>query len=946
MANQRLNKLTNFLTEHFTALALEVFGEVQSIVESYDEENKRLRSMLRTVIGPEIKLHMIDAGPYVKATTSTSEQPEEPKSSFEFQLSQPGEKSPKEEPFEFEIKWNVEQQHQPGELHTSNVASVVKEDPEQKEEKMDMMHANPVDIHVESCPDNSATSSADEGENEEHSSLSDEASTSSLIIRSTNGASNSKVKNQQNPTTTSTKMDPVVLKVIIDHHSEKLTLSSGIPDTLEQLHKTVKDTFQIHEEFILHYFDEDFGNFFTVYSISDVKPKGSIKVIIIPSIVLSLTSETDNVMDTGNVSDTPSVTSDKFPSQSSSTAVDFQFDGTSSVSEQDIILSPEREFWPKDIEIPFFSVTTETVLFNANQLFLKDGTVLNNTCIKSEILEKLADYMYSYTPYPTGLRVGQVAEALVKKHPCLTEPGSCNGWNGWMYSLKYKMGNYRTKLRKLGFPEVTCNSLSNKRPGERKPAQKVKKARKGEVKYLPHYPLGETAEHQEQQRLKILSELKKQEKTTINQLMSSTFAHRRRDVVSLQLNVKEIKDRWPALFNVSQINAEFKRITTVNLEAKFMYMLDQYIPKLLSIFQAKKGAAGERHRTAMNILLQKPKPVIQKTLLQMPRMIIDKSLILSKDEQMSFLSRLHESYNDFPEDQKPMIAQMNLTADIEMVQCAFGEVPKGSPLSYQFPVPSAKDFIVHDDAPPQPDLPLFSRILEQASDIPTLSAQEQHNLNNMYVSWEQAHNLERSTRGRKQSAKELEKMRLIGRFKEISQLKPGRSNADKLVFKIRHGKPRTFKILSGQGGPEELKLEATREYCRNLCVNLYPCGLVIPPHAPWMGAFPDGVVYDPKEKNIFGLLHTIHVEGNSYTECSFLAFWECGIQLKQSYWHYWHIQGELMVTGMMWCDLLVHSTSDMLVQRIYRDETPIKCLKKKLEEFFYYYYLPQLNDEK
>uniref|UniRef100_A0A1A8UN91 Si:ch211-166e11.5 n=1 Tax=Nothobranchius furzeri TaxID=105023 RepID=A0A1A8UN91_NOTFU len=558
MANQRLNKLTNFLTEHFTALALEVFGEVQSIVESYDEENKRLRSMLRTVIGPEIKLHMIDAGPYVKATTSTSEQPEEPKSSFEFQLSQPGEKSPKEEPFEFEIKWNVEQQHQPGELHTSNVASVVKEDPEQKEEKMDMMHANPVDIHVESCPDNSATSSADEGENEEHSSLSDEASTSSLIIRSTNGASNSKVKNQQNPTTTI--------------------------------------------------------------------------------------------------------------------------------------------------------------------------------------------------------------------------------WN---------------QLRRAAQPKY-----------------------------------------------------------------------------------------------------------------------------------------------------RKPKPVIQKTLLQMPRMIIDKSLILSKDEQMSFLSRLHESYKDFPEDQKPMIAQMNLTADIEMVQCAFGEVPKGSPLSYQFPVPSAKDFIVHDDAPPQPDLPLFSRILEQASDIPTLSAQEQHNLNNMYVSWEQAHNLERSTRGRKQSAKELEKMRLIGRFKEISQLKPGRSNADKLVFKIRHGKPRTFKILSGQGGPEELKLEATREYCRNLCVNLYPCGLVIPPHAPWMGAFPDGVVYDPKEKNVFGLLHTIHVEGNSYTECSFLAFWECGIQLKQSYWHYWHIQGELMVTGMMWCDLLVHSTSDMLVQRIYRDETPIKCLKKKLEEFFYYYYLPQLNDEK
>lgn len=35
-----------------------------------------------------------------------------------------------------------------------------------------------------------------------------------------------------------------------------------------------------------------------------------------------------------------------------------------------------------------------------------------------------------------------------------------------------------------------------------------------------------------------------------------------------------------------------------------MFMLDHYTPKLLAIFQAKKGAAGERHRTEMNILLQ------------------------------------------------------------------------------------------------------------------------------------------------------------------------------------------------------------------------------------------------------------------------------------------------------------------------------------------------------
>lgn len=360
-------------------------------------------------------------------------------------------------------------------------------------------------------------------------------------------------------------MDPVVVKVIIGHHNEKLTLSSGIPHTVEQLHKTVKDTFQIHEEFTLHYLDEDFGDFFTIHSPNEVKHKGTIKVVIIPSVVLTLTSpETDNVEIADDASDTSSSTSKTLPSQSSSGSADYQSDGASSVSSQDtVLLSPDRALWPSKVEIPPFSVAAEAVLRNANEQFSADGTVLNNTWVKSEIMERLADYMYSYTAYPTGLQVAQIAEALVQKYPCLTEPGSRNGWIGWMYSLKYKMGNYRSKLRNLGFPEVTCNSLKNKRPGERKPAQNVKKARKGEVMYLPHYPSGESSEQQEQQRLKILSELKKKDGATISELMSNTFAHRRRDVVSLQLSIKEIKERWPALFDAPQVKKKVSHKCTL-----------------------------------------------------------------------------------------------------------------------------------------------------------------------------------------------------------------------------------------------------------------------------------------------------------------------------------------------------------------------------------------------
>ncbi|KAL7868599.1 hypothetical protein SRHO_G00099830 [Serrasalmus rhombeus] len=286
-------------------------------------------------------------------------------------------------------------------------------------------------------------------------------------------------------------MDPVVVKVIIDHRSEKLTLSSGMPETVEQLHKTVKDTFQIHEEFILHYFDEDFGDFFTIHSTSDVKHKGSIKVVIIPSVVLTLAiPETDSVTDADNVRDTPSVTSQM--SSEPSTSEDSRPDGTSSASSQDtILLSPQKELWPKEIKIPLFTVATEAVLRSANEQFLKDGTVLNNTRVRSEIMEKLADYMYSYTAYPTGL----------------------------------------------------------------------------------------------------------------------------------------------------QVNAEFHRITTVNLESKFMFMLDHYTPKLLAMFQEKKGAVGERHRTEMNILLQSG--TTEKT-----REVVIRCLIDHLGEDVGALIKEFENFED------------------------------------------------------------------------------------------------------------------------------------------------------------------------------------------------------------------------------------------------------------------------------------------------------------
>ncbi|KAL7859962.1 hypothetical protein SRHO_G00151090 [Serrasalmus rhombeus] len=52
----------------------------------------------------------------------------------------------------------------------------------------------------------------------------------------------------------------------------------------------------------------------------------------------------------------------------------------------------------------------------------------------------------------------------------------------------------------------------------------------------------------------------------------------------------------------------------------------------------------------------------------------------------------------------------------------------------------------------------------------------------------------------------------------------------------------------------EMESGAASEYCRILNVNYTPCGLIIHPDAPWLGASPDGVVFDPTEYPQFGLV--------------------------------------------------------------------------------------------
>ncbi|XP_049901822.1 uncharacterized protein LOC126391237 [Epinephelus moara] len=79
----------------------------------------------------------------------------------------------------------------------------------------------------------------------------------------------------------------------------------------------------------------------------------------------------------------------------------------------------------------------------------------------------------------------------------------------------------------------------------------------------------------------------------IGKLMQTTFALRRKEVISDESPVDEILERWPALKIESQICAEFHRISNTNLKNSFYADLDQHPPRFLSLFRKKAARTGK-----------------------------------------------------------------------------------------------------------------------------------------------------------------------------------------------------------------------------------------------------------------------------------------------------------------------------------------------------------------
>lgn len=325
--------------------------------------------------------------------------------------------------------------------------------------------------------------------------------------------------------------EKTLLRVILTEGDIRKVSLAKKPDSVDALVVALKESLGLNYNFSLQYEDQDFGNALcNLTDISELQDRATLKII--PVIELVPLNREEVLDDSASTADTVIL----------------------STSSQE-----RKTQWPKEFEIPSFTVDVEYRLRQGNLAYLKDSTYLKLTKeLKHDILEKLAETMFSFKAYPTNDDYAQVAAALVNKHPCLLESGSSTGWGGWKNSLKFKMGNFRSKMRNLGYPDVTINGgrRGTNNP-EGMPSRKhIKKPKKCEINFLPNFPEGHNDDSLESVRKEIQDEMKTRTPSSslLAQQMDLTFALRRKEIVESAPAISDMLERWPALFREPQVS--------------------------------------------------------------------------------------------------------------------------------------------------------------------------------------------------------------------------------------------------------------------------------------------------------------------------------------------------------------------------------------------------------
>lgn len=282
------------------------------------------------------------------------------------------------------------------------------------------------------------------------------------------------------------------------------------PESVEQLEDELREKLELEGEFSIQYEDPDFGNALcNLMGIAELPAERAVLHILWNNDKTPSSPQTPSHVSSISSLDRASISSQ-----------------ASSHSASSFILTYMRNIsqWPDPFPIPSFSYDVKLKLRKGNDVHKKTGTGLSVTRdLKMEILDKLAKEIFALKAYPEKYEIESVASELVSKHPCLREPGSGSGYDSWTTSIKYKLGNYRSKLRQAGSNEVSVNRRRGREEDGNEGRYSLKKPKQGEANYVPEHPENYDDETLEDQRCVLVDAMKKKGKDKI--IVTSVSLH-------------------------------------------------------------------------------------------------------------------------------------------------------------------------------------------------------------------------------------------------------------------------------------------------------------------------------------------------------------------------------------------------------------------------------------
>ena len=289
----------------------------------------------------------------------------------------------------------------------------------------------------------------------------------------------------------------------------------------------------------------------------------------------------------------------------------------------------------------------------------------------------------------------------------------------------------------------------------------------------------------------------------------------------------------------------------------------------------------------------------------------------------------------------------------EFVTTQFGRVPKGSILSYQL-----CDYKKADVSKPKPTVPhnlplLPLSALDTIPSVPSgITSNQQTYLHKLRVTLVEAHELEQSTQ--QQSASAKWRTSRVGRvtasrFGDVL-LRQSAPSSSFLKSFLEAKEYSSLPVQLKHGRDNEIK--ARNAYIDHTKRNVRECGFVVNPSIPWLGASPDGLIFDPLNNSV-GILeikctytHRLYTVQEAAASSNFFASVVDGtVMLKRSNKYYYQVQGQMALAGVLWCDFMIYTFKNYTIERIQFDVEFWKSMQIRLTKFYFQYILPAASSD-